>query len=130
MSWHPSRASNRALDPSRPSVYRAAVVQGSAGRSMLVQTDDGDDRLVPAPPTPLPTLVGSTVLVAGGDHWLSAVTPTDPVEAVRVAGHIDLREDRPALAQVPPDRSEHPRGDRFDRRIARQLRRHGVTPPS
>lgn len=130
MSWHPSRASTRTLNPDRPSVYRAAVVRGSAGRSMLVQTDDGDDRLLPAPVSPLPSLVGSTVLMAGEQEWVATVAPADPIEAVRLDGRIDLRDDHPALYQVPPASSSRPRQDRFDRRIARQLRRQAVAPPS
>ena len=82
MSWHPSRASTEALDPVAPSRYRSAVVQCTSGRSMLVRTDDGDERLVPAPSTPADTLVGVRVLLANDHDWVVAVDPVDPTEAV------------------------------------------------
>ncbi|MFP3906474.1 MAG: hypothetical protein ACLFRV_09085 [Acidimicrobiales bacterium] len=82
MSWHPSRASTEALDPATPSRYRSAVVQCCAGSSMLVQTDDGDERLVPAPSTPAGSLVGSRVLLANDHDWVVAVDPGDPDEGV------------------------------------------------
>jgi hypothetical protein len=82
MSWHPSRASTEALDPVAPSRYRSAVVQCTAGRSMLVRTDDGDERLVPAPSTPADSLVGARVLLANDYDWVVAIDPADPTEAV------------------------------------------------
>jgi hypothetical protein len=82
MSWHPSRASTEALDPVAPSRYRSAVVQCTSGRSMLVRTDDGDERLVPAPSTPADSLVGVRVLLANDHDWVVAVDPVDPTEAV------------------------------------------------
>ena len=90
MSWHPSRASTEALDPTAPSRYRSAVVQCTAGRSMLVQTDDGDECLVPAPSTPAGSLVGARVLLANDYDWVVAVEPVDPNEGVV----IDLSDGR------------------------------------
>lgn len=125
MSWHPSRASTDALDPAVPSRYRSAVVQCCAGRSMLVQTDDGDERLVPAPSTPSASLVGSRVLLADGYDWVVAIEPHDPTEAVVIdlgdgsrAAKIDLRPS--------PDTSDSPRPDDkrgFAGRLARARRR-------
>ena len=99
MSWHPSRASTDALDPAAPSRYRSAVVQCTAGRSMLVQTEDGDERLVPAPSTPADSLVGTRVLLANDYDWVVAIEPSDPDEEVVIdlaAGRapvlIDLRQ--------------------------------------
>ena len=100
MSWHPSRASTEALDPTAPSRYRSAVVQCTAGRSMLVQTDDGDERLVPAPSTPADSLVGTRVLLANDYDWVVAIEPSDPNEAVV----IDLTDGR----RAPTIELEHP----------------------
>jgi hypothetical protein len=84
MSWHPSHASTEALDPAVPSRYRSAMVQCTAGRTMLVTTEDGDERLVPAPTTPAGSLVGSRVLLANDNDWVVAIDPVDPAEAVVV----------------------------------------------
>ena len=101
MSWHPSRASTEALDPVAPSRYRSAVVQCTAGRSMLVRTDDGGERLVPAPSTPADSLVGTRVLLANDHDWVVAIDPVDPTEAVVIdlgdgsrGVEIDLRPQR------------------------------------
>lgn len=84
MSWHPSHASTEALDHAAPSRYRSAVVQCTAGQTMLVMTEDGDERLVPAPTTPPGSLVGSRVLLANDHDWVVAIDPADPEEAVVV----------------------------------------------
>ncbi|QGG96478.1 hypothetical protein [Actinomarinicola tropica] len=96
MSWHPSRASRQPLDPATPSRYRAATVRSRAGRSLLVETADGHDRLLPVPSAPLPSLVGRTVLLANDYDWVVAVEPSDPVEQVQVDGAVTsaLRTDR------------------------------------
>jgi hypothetical protein len=111
MSWHPSRASTEALDPAAPSRYRSAVVQCTAGRSMLVLTDDGDERLVPAPVTPSDSLVGARVLLAGDHDWVVAVDPGDPAEAVVIdlgdgsrGVEIDLRP-KPGTQHPPRERA-------------------------
>ena len=83
MSWHPSRAAKQG--PARSARYRPAVVHSFAGRSLLVETVDGDDRLVPAPPAPWANLVGATVLLADDHEWVVTVEPTDPVERVVVS---------------------------------------------
>ncbi len=137
MSWHPSRASSRPLDPTAPSRYRAATVQSRTTRSMLVQLDDGNDRLLPVPPAPEPSLIGSRVLVANDYDWVVAVDPADPIEQVMVAGSDDMVVD---LRRVPgetvaigasadEDFDEDLRDvdlRRFDRRLEHlQRRRHG-----
>src|SRR5690554_1549804 len=133
MSWHPSRASRRDLDPAAPTRYRSATVQSSSGRSMLVHLDDGDDRLLPVPPAPLPTLVGSTVLVAGEHDWVAAIDPADPVEDVALTAHgrpvIDLRADRDLRAD--PDADQPLDLSRFNRRaaLAASRRRHARSSP-
>jgi hypothetical protein len=129
MSWHPSHASDHAMDPAAPTRYRSAIVQSCAGRTMLVQTDDGDERLVPAPSTPMGSLVGARVLLAGDYDWVVAVDPTDPAEAVVIdlgssasePAEIDLRGVGTTAVVARPDR--------FGRRLARHLRRHR-TPPT
>ncbi|MBK5222437.1 MAG: hypothetical protein JJE52_06115 [Acidimicrobiia bacterium] len=131
MSWHPSRASRRALDPAAPTRYRSATVQSSAGRSMLVHLDDGDDRLLPVPPAPLPTLVGSTVMVAGEHDWVVAIVPSDPLEEVALTAHglpvVDLRADRDL--STDPDANRPLDLARFNRRaaLAESRRRHART---
>jgi hypothetical protein len=122
MSWHPSRASTEALDPTAPSRYRSAVVQCCAGRSMLVLTDDGHERLVPAPSTPSEALVGARVLLANDYDWVVAVEPSDPTEAVV----IDLGDGaRPVEIDVRP--APDARGDAlsgFAGRLRRARRRN------
>lgn len=108
MSWHPSRASARPLDPAAPTRYRAATVQSRTDRSLLVQTADGHDRLLPGPSAPEPSLVGSTVLVANDYDWVVAVDAPDPVEAVSVRSGGQVVEILP---------------QRFDRRLE-HLQRH------
>ncbi len=100
MSWHPSVASTEALDPAAPSRYRSAIIRSCAGRSMLVETEDGDERLVPAPSASTDSLVGTRVLLAGDGDWVVAVEPTDPAEALV----IDLGDRRVSLG----DRSGPP----------------------
>jgi hypothetical protein len=124
MSWHPSRASTDALDPATPSRYRAAVVQCSVGRSMLVLTEDGDERLVALPTVPSGSLVGARVLLADDDEWVVAIEPADPTEAVVIdlgdgtrSPEVDLRP-APRRDESPP--KEH-RG--FASRLSRARRR-------
>lgn len=100
MSWHPSRASRQPIDPATPSRYRAATVRSRAGRSLLVETADGHDRLLPVPSAPLPSLVGRTVLLANDYDWVVAVDPSDPVEQVHVDG-VPVAEVVPAAAAAP-----------------------------
>ena len=141
MSWHPSRASSRRLDPAAPSRYRAATVQSRTRRSMLVQLDDGHDRLLPVPPAPEPALLGSRVLVANDYDWVVAVDPSDPIEQVQLTGAdevvVDLRrlpgESVAVGASAEEDFDEDLRDvdlRRFDRRLEHLQRRrhgHGVT---
>jgi hypothetical protein len=124
MSWHPSRASTEALDPVAPSRYRSAVVQCTAGRSMLVRTDDGDERLVPAPSTPADSLVGTRVLLSRDHDWVVAIDPIDPAEAVVIdlgdgtrGPQIDLR---PAPGSPEQPRNQSPS---FAERLRRMRRR-------
>ncbi len=124
MSWHPSRASTEALDPAAPSRYRSAVVQCTAGRSMLVRTDEGDERLVPVPAAPADSLVGARVLLAGDGDWVVAVDPIDPTEAVVIdlgdgsrGIEIDLRP------QPGPQSPPRENGSSFASRLRRARRR-------
>ena len=123
MSWHPSRASTEALDPTAPSRYRSAVVRCTAGRSMLVQTDDGDERLVPVPSTPAGSLVGARVLLANDYDWVVAVEPTDPNEGVV----IDLTDGRrPPIIELDERRTDRERpSSRRSYLFGRRRRRAG-----
>lgn len=107
MSWHPSVASTEALDPAAPSRYRSAIVRSCAGRSMLVETEDGDERLVPVPSASGDALVGTHVLLAGDGDWVVAVEPADPAEALV----IDLGGRRVTMGQrsAPPTIDLRPR---------------------
>ena len=135
MSWHPSRASHRPLDPAVPTRYRAATVQSRAGRSMLVQLDDGHDRLLPVPPAPVASLVGSTVMMANDYDWVVAIAPADPVEQVELTpcrdDVVDIRESALRAQRRPSDEDDFDEDlrevdlQRFDRRLEHlQRRRH------
>ncbi len=111
MSWHPSRASHAVLDPAHPSRYRAAVVRGCAGRSMLVETEDGDERLVALPVDPeggSVSMIGARVLLSDVDEWVVAIEPIDPTEAVVIdlgdgtrAPAVDVRPQGPPAPESP-----------------------------
>lgn len=130
MSWHPSRASTAALDPAHPSRYRAAVVRGCSGRSMLVETDDGDERLVALPVIPEAgsvSLVGSRVLLSDDDEWVVSIQPTDPTEAVVIdlgdgtrAPAVDIRPAPPA----PRDDKKTAKGLAGRLAVGRRRRNH------
>lgn len=134
MSWHPSRASERPLDPSAPTRYRAATVQSRTGRSMLVQLPDGHDRLLPVPAAPLPSLVGATVLLANDYDWVVAVEASDPVEQVEpiARGDDDVVDIRDVATRATASSDDEFDDDlrevdlqRFDRRLEHlQRRRH------
>jgi hypothetical protein len=75
MSWHPSTRVHRALDPAVPSRYRSAIVQCTAGRTMLVTTEDGDERLFrPRHPRRLARRL-TRVLLANDNDWVVAIDP-------------------------------------------------------
>lgn len=91
---------------------------------MLVRTEDGDERLVPAPAAPMSSLVGARVLLANDYDWVVAIEPMDPSEGVVIdlgglpqPAEIDLRP-IPAsrVVSVPADNP-------FDGPIARHKRR-------
>lgn len=132
MSWHPSRASERPLDPAAPTRYRAATVQSRTGRSMLVQLADGHDRLLPVPAAPLPTLVGATVMLANDYDWVVAVDAADPVEAVELSERsddvVDVRDVAIGARSGDDEFDDDLREvdlQRFDRRLEHlQRRRH------
>ena len=137
MSWHPSRASSRPLDPTAPARYRAATVQSRTRRSMLVQLDNGHDRLLPVPPAPEPSLVGARVLLANDYDWVVAVDPADPIEHVALTTSddvvVDLRQVAGTTVTVGASSDEDFGEDlrdvdlgRFDRRLEHlQRQRHG-----
>lgn len=140
MSWHPSRASSRPR-PAAPSQYRSATVQSRTGRSMLVQLDDGHDRLLPVPAAPETALVGSRVLVANDYDWVVAVDGADPIEHVAVSRAddvvVDLRHAGGTTVSMGASSDEDFGEDlrdvdlrRFDRRLEhlqRRRRSQGVT---
>lgn len=130
MSWHPSRASTAALDPANPSRYRSAVVRGCSGRSMLVETDDGDERLVALPQVPSTgsvSLVGARVLLSNDDEWVVSVQPVDPTEAVVIDLGDGTRAPAVDVRPAPPaPREEKKAGRGFASRlvVGRRRRNH------
>jgi hypothetical protein len=104
---------------------------------MLVQLEDGNDRLLPVPPAPDPSLVGTRVLLANDYDWVSAVDVADPIEHVALTGAdevvVDLRRVRSDTVAVGASAEEDFDEDlrdvdlrRFDRRLEHlQRRRHG-----
>jgi hypothetical protein len=109
----------RSTDAGSRSAYHPAVVQATSGRSMLVRLASGDDRLLPVPEAPVPTLVGATVLIRDDHDWVIATelpaaeegvavhpTTAGPVEATvgdDVPWWIDLRAGRgPGASDVGP----------------------------
>jgi len=104
--------------------YRTAVVQATAGRSMLVRLESGDDRLLPVPEAPVPSLVGATVLVRDDHEWVVTAGPWCEDESVRRSrrapdggsGGIDLREAGPAGDELDPEAGSDARILPFDRR--------------
>lgn len=117
--------------------YRSATVQSRTGRSMLVQLDDGRDRLLPVPPAPEAALVGSHVLVANDYDWVVAADPADPIEHVALTRAddvvVDLRRAGGRTVSIGASADEDFGEDlrdvdlrRFDRRLEHlQRRRHG-----
>lgn len=129
MSWHPSRASRQPLDPAAPTRYRSATVQSRTGRSLLVQTADGHDRLLPGPAAPLPSLVGATVMLANDYDWVVAVEPSDPMEQVAVSASVEVVDLRAVAAAPAEDEFDEDLREvdlqRFDRRLEHlQRQRH------
>lgn len=133
MSWHPSRASSRPRSAT-PSQYRSATVQSRTGRSMLVQLDDGRDRLLPVPSAPETALVGSRVLVANDYDWVVAVDGADPIEHVELTRSddvvVDLRRAGGTTVSMGASADEDFDEDlrdvdlrRFDRRLEHLQRR-------
>lgn len=101
---------------------------------MLVQLDDGHDRLLPVPVAPSPSLVGSRVLLANDYDWVVAVDHSDPIEHVAVSTDVvvDLRRAGGTTVSVGASADEDFDEDlrevnlgRFDRRLEHLQRRQG-----
>jgi hypothetical protein len=103
---------------------------------MLVQLDDGHDRLLPVPAAPVLSLVGSRVLLANDYDWVVAVDPSDPIEHVSLSTDsdvvVDLRKAGGTTVAVRASADEDFDEDlrnvdlgRFDRRLEHLQRRQG-----
>lgn len=98
---------------------------------MLVETEDGDERLVALPAIPesgTVSLVGARVLLSDADEWVVSIQPTDPAEAVVIdlgdgtrAPAVDVRPAPPA-----PRENQKPAKGLAGRLVAGRRRRNHV----